>query len=120
MSLPSWNAKYISCNNNREVMLCQQVLRMCRGEGSEFTFNGHDWGDANDKELCIETSYRAKPKKELVVPWEWFNDECVSLCVNEAKVISLTDCNGNLIYMTGFKLDLEGIELPVTVHRPQR
>ena len=73
-----------------------------------------------DKYLALKgDNERAKPKKELIVPWEWIADDCVSLCVNEAKVVFSVDCNGHLIYMTGFKLDLDGIDLPVTVERPK-
>ena len=67
----------IECKTDREVMLCGQVLRMCRGEDSQIKHRECDnWSDirVNPVSLSIEEEYRAKPKKELVVPWELIDE----------------------------------------------
>ena len=106
----------VECKTDREVMLCEQVLRMCRDEASQELTQYEDrsvWSDASPFEVDLSTTYRAKPKKELIVPWEWIPDNVFEITVPESGVIY-----NNFGYTMHIKLDLEGIELPVTVNRP--
>ena len=96
-------------------MLCQQVLRMCRGEGSEQQNVNNEWVSVEWDRIDINKRFRAKPKKELVVPWEWLPDDVTELTITVNKVIY-----NNRGYTVALKLALTDIELPVTVHRPQR
>ncbi|MGB0942968.1 MAG: hypothetical protein ACPGUE_11225 [Marinomonas sp.] len=109
------NHAIIECKTEREQMLCEQVLRVIRGEASQQLVNTY-WKDVPpDNIINIDKliRYRAKPKKELVVPWDILSDE-----VTEIKI----DKHGN-IYDGGtplrIKLDLTDIELPITVKRPE-
>lgn len=107
----------IECKTDREKMLCEQVLRMCRGEESQIKHKGYgDWNDIRDNPVClsIEEEYRAKPKKELVVPWKWLPDEVTDITVCEN--LHIYNNLGNTVLL---KLDLEDIDLPVTVIRPK-
>ena len=58
----------VECKTEREKMLCEQVLRMCRGEDRQKLINGN-WSELFSRNLCIDSEYRAKPKKELIVTW---------------------------------------------------
>ena len=103
----------VECKTDREKMLCEQVLRMCRGEASEILVE-KKWVVVNDLDALYPShEYRAKPKKELIVPWEWIPDNVFEITVPESGVIY-----NNFGYTMHIKLDLEGIELPVTVNRP--
>ena len=112
------NDNVITCNNPREVMLCKQVLRMCRGEASQQLFKG-DWYDFDKEsyEFYINEQYRAKPKKELIVPWEWIADDVYRVEVSEdGKVMTIsTKYNNESIPL---KLDLDGVDLPAIIDRP--
>ncbi len=108
----------IECKTDREKMLCEQVLRMCRGEERQKLINGN-WCPSFSTNLCIDSEYRAKPKKELIVPWEFINDEIIEITFtkdNSPYCKTATHHHGHVLQ--GLKLDLEGIDLPVTVKRP--
>lgn len=105
----------VTCDNERQKMLCEQVIRMDRGKESQYRLCGLDacdWTDKTTDSISICAEYREKPKKELVVPWD--------VLANEVTVIRV-DSNG-CIYDGNtplrIKLDLTDIELPVTVKRP--
>ena len=51
---------------DREVMLCKEVIRRCRGEDSEWAYIGSDEWKIVDKHIVINNKviYRAKPKSE--------------------------------------------------------
>ena len=56
----------VVCKTDYEVMICEQALRMLRGEASQIKHKGYgDWNDLRDNPVClsIEEEYRAKPKK---------------------------------------------------------
>lgn len=105
----------VTCDNERQKMLCEQVVRDYQGLRSQYrTGDGCEWLDV-DSTTCLDYAfeYRAKPKKELVVPWNILSDE--------VKVIRV-DSNG-CIYdgntPVRIKLDLDDIDLPVIVKRPK-
>ena len=115
----------IVCKTDREVMLCEQVIRMCRGEASQFNYNGQ-WVDSRLNKVVIGNKYRAKPKKELVVPWEWLAADVFAVEVMSDKQVFLLSKKES-DFMDEYtlqspvdflNLDLEGIDLPVTVKRP--
>lgn len=109
----------IVCRADREVMLCEQVIRMCRGEASQFNYNGQ-WVDSRLNKVVIGNKYRAKPKKELFVPWEWI-DEKYNVCVVDLNMqvgFKISEDSNSTNIGQAIKLDLEGIDLPVTVKRP--
>ena len=111
----------IECKTDREKMLCEQVLRMCRGEKSQIKCTETDiWYDFDEAVISHLPEYRAKPKKELVVPWEFINDEIIEITFtkdNSPYCKTATHHHGHVLQ--GLKLDLEGIDLPVTVKRPE-
>ena len=119
----------IVCRADREVMLCEQVLRMCRDEASQELTQYEDrsvWSDASPFEVDLSTTYRAKPKKELVVPWEWLAADVFAVEVMSDKQVFLLSKKES-DFMDEYtlqspvdflNLDLEGIDLPVTVKRP--
>lgn len=113
----------VTCDNERQKMLCEQVLRMCRGEASEYQYND-EWitldGDSkNPLAVCVDYEYRAKPKKELAVPWEWLASDINKIMVNKNGDICHVHNDGYFSgYITTLKLDLTDIDLPVTVKRP--
>ncbi len=106
----------VTCKTDREVMLCEQVLRILRGEGGQYKDFDGNWRDINKAadHFGINCEYRAKPKKELFVPWDWVDDRIDEIHVNEYGRILDKHCNP-----LPFKLDLSGIEVPVTVKRPE-
>lgn len=111
----------VTCDNERQKMLCEQVVRMCRGEDS-VRLVGDRWEDASKEFLSIHesTSYRAKSKKELVVPWEYICDNFDICTVTIYNEIFLKESDGDGVYsISHLKLDLAGIDLPVTVKRPE-
>lgn len=118
------NSKFkmlVECKTDREKMLCEQVLRMCRGEDRQKLINGN-WCELFSTNLCIDSEYRAKPKKELIIPWEWLPDDVFAIEVSADKQITLVrDGRGTIAHraFTNFKPNLEGIDLPVTVKRPE-
>ena len=107
----------IECKTDREKMLCEQVLRMCRGEERQKLINGN-WCPSFSTNLCIDSEYRAKPKKELIVPWEFLSSEIAEIVVTEAGYIKGYVNESEYHQLNGLSLDLEGIELPVAVKRP--
>ena len=107
----------IECKTDREKMLCEQVLRMCRGEVIQRLVNGF-WIDSDPLYLFIDGEYRAKPKKELIVPWEFLSSEIAEIVVTEAGYIKGYVNESEYHQLNGLSLDLESIELPVTVKRP--
>lgn len=111
------NTLTVTCDNEHDLMLHQQLQRLINNEPSQYC-RDDEWVDLtsdsnNPKAVCITEVYRAKPKKELVVPWDILADEVIEVRV---------DKNG-CIYDGGtplrIKLDLTDIELPVTVKRPE-
>lgn len=111
----------IRCDDERQKMLCEQVIRMCRGEASQFKRTStNKWEDkVPTSELYTNIEYRAKPKKELVVPWEFIADDIIEITVSEDNspyCKTATNHWGHVL--RGLKLDLDGIDLPVTVTRP--
>ena len=112
------NDSIITCKTEREVMLCKQVIRMCRGEASQQLFKG-DWYDfdSDSYEFYINEQYREKLKKELVIPWEWIADDVYRVEVGEGgKVTTIsTKYNNESIPL---KLDLDGVDLPTIIDRP--
>lgn len=112
----------IVCRTEREKMLCEQVLRVVRGEPSQELVNTY-WKDVQpDHIINIDKliRYRAKPKKELVVPWEWI-DEKYNVCVVDLNMqigFKVSEDSNSTNIGQAIKLDLEGIDLPVTVKRP--
>ena len=112
--------KLVACKTDREVMLCEQVLRMCRGEESQFKRRDGAWepvaGETNGF-ISINMEYRAKPKKELVVPWEFIAEWVCSVEVRGNGTVIAVDDYDNAMRLP-LKLDLEGIDLPVAVKRP--
>jgi len=111
----------IECKTDREVMLCEQVLRMCRGEERQKLINGN-WCPSFSTNLCIDSEYRAKPKKELIVPWEFISDEINYLLIESNEIIIGLKSTSQIIkdglHISGLKLDLEGIDLPTAIKRP--
>ena len=105
-------AHSVTCNNEREVMLCEQVLRMCSGEACQYKVLGK-WLTHKFTYMLIDGEYRAKHKKELVIPWEWLPDDVTIVEVDESGV---HDQGSNPLRI---KLDLTEIELPVIVTRPE-
>ena len=103
---------------DRELMLCEQVVRMCRGEESQFKDSEEGWVDALRVTMSIHHEYRAKPKKELVVPWEWLDDDVCAIDISPTgkcfAIIEDEEC-----YPLPIKLDLEGVKIPVIVKRPK-
>ena len=114
------NPMLIECKTDREKMLCEQVLRVVRGEPSQELINTY-WKDVQpDHIINIDKliRYRAKPKKELAVPWEWLREEIDEVVVTKEGFIK-GYANGSEYYqLFGLSLDLEGVDLPVTVKRP--
>lgn len=112
----------IVCRADREVMLCEQVIRMCRGEASQFNYNGQ-WVDSRLNKVVIGNKYRAKPKKELVAPWEFIGDEINYLLIESNEIIIGLKSTSQIIkdglHISGLKLDLEGIDLPTAIKRPE-
>lgn len=112
----------IVCRTDREVMLCEQVLRVERGEESEILVD-EEWVRVNDLDaLYPNHEYRAKPKKELIVPWELIDESISEIEVLKDKraFFIKDDCEIRIRHLAYYlKLDLEGIDLPVTVKRPE-
>lgn len=110
----------IVCKTDREVMLCEQVIRMCRGEASQFNYNGQ-WVDSRLSKVVIGNKYRAKPIKTLFIPWDFISDDINHISVQSKDCITAfkdhMDENG--VKLNGLKLDLDGICLPVLAMRPR-
>lgn len=122
---PQCRCVQVECINEREQMLCEQVLRLCRGEESEGHYglsdlDGGKWKPllSNVDAVNIHWHYRAKPKKQLVVPWELIPDEYICVTVNKNSKVFISKHTDGVYLFFPLKLDLEGVELPVTVHRP--
>lgn len=114
----SFNPLTVTCDNERQKMLCEQVIRMDSGEASQFLRNGK-WinKEVTCTSILTESEYRATPKKELVVPWEWLDLDVKAITVNDRGVVLAID-GSNQGFEIKLALDIEGINLPVTVHRP--
>ena len=114
----------VECKTDREVMLCEQVLRMCRDEASQELTQYEDrsvWSDASPFEVDLSTTYRAKPIKTLFIPWDFISDDINHISVQSKDCITAfkdhMDENG--VKLNGLKLDLDGICLPVLAMRPR-
>lgn len=108
----------IECKNEREKMLCEQVLRMCRGEESEVNCSDN-WVKYEHGYLFIFGEYRAKPKKELVIPWDFLREDIINVVVTSNGEIKGYSDSVTYYNLFGLLLDLDGIDLPVTVKRPE-
>lgn len=108
----------IECKTDREKMLCEQVLRMCRGEDSQRLVSSH-WIGSDPLRLFVDAEYRAKPEKELIVPWDLINEHIKTITVTEKGITGYQEnCLAKNYDLTMIlALDLEGIDLPVTVKR---
>jgi len=113
----------IVCKTDREVMLCEQVLRVVRGEPSQELVNTY-WKDVQpDHIINIDKliRYRAKPIKTLFIPWDFISDDINHISVQSKDCITAfkdhMDENG--VKLNGLKLDLDGICLPVLAMRPR-
>ena len=109
--------RVVYCDNERQMMLCEQVIRMDRGEASQQLNIANKWVDVTWVRIDTTKKYRAKPKKELVVPWEWLDSDVAAITVNSRGVVLAID-GSNQGFEIKLKLDLTDIELPVTVRRP--
>ena len=107
----------ITCEDEWQVMLCEQIIRMCKGEVSEFNDDGLWKTVVNNNFIAMDFEYRLKPKKELVVPWGWLAPDVTAITVNERGVVLAID-GSNQGWEIKLNLDLTDIELPITVTRP--
>jgi hypothetical protein len=109
----------VTCKTDREKMLCEQVLRMCRCEESQYRALSI-WHDVPcTGHMDMERDYRSKPKKELVVPWEFLRKEIGEVVVTKEGYIRGYANGSGYHHLYGLSLDLEGIDLPVIVKRPE-
>ena len=112
----------VYCEDERQVMLCEQVIRMCKGEASEKLdyYSENKWDIFYPRDcLFMNEQYRAAPfqKKELVVPWGWLSSDVTAITVNERGIVLAID-GSNQGWEIKLKLDLTDIELPIIVTRP--
>lgn len=92
----------------REVIIREFVEDCFKHEG-DIEETGYMWS-LDDVEKHINEYI--KPKKELVIPWEWLPEDVKIVEVDESGI---HDQNSNQLRI---KLDLTDIDLPVTVKRP--
>lgn len=115
----------VSCETEQELMLCEHVIRMLRDVPSQVLISGawmdidlSDSDDDNTVYISMGDEYRATPKKELVVPWEWLDLDVTAITVNDRGVVLAID-GSNQGFEIKLKLDLTDIDLPITVTRPK-
>lgn len=97
----------VTCDDERVI---REFIESCFKHEGDIDQTGYMWS-LSDAENHV--AKYLEPKKELVVPWEFIPD-----VINEITV----SATGNITYSVGYslmlKLDLDEIDLPVTVTRP--
>ena len=118
--------------NNSDISLLEGQLAAAKAEIVELhrcLDFADEWLTATDADyaesyFCKDVAKTlAKHKGELVIPWEWMPDVVASIEVkSNGRILGHSKNESSLAieFTTALKLDLTDIELPVTVHRPQR